>query len=53
MAERAVKALPQISRESQAAGFQLGQRIAREVFQEMEEEYPELKQGHKPGPGNR
>jgi len=53
LGQRAVKAMPQISRESQAVGFQLGQRIAREVSREMEEEYPELKQRQQPGPGNR
>ncbi len=52
LGQRMVKVLPQITRESQLAGAQLGQRIAREVFQELQEQYPELKQEQKPGPGN-
>lgn len=50
LGQRAVQALPQIARESQMAGYQLGQKIAREVLVELQEEYPELKQ---PGPGSR
>ncbi len=50
LGQRAVQALPQIAQESQMAGYQLGQKIAREVLVELREEYPELKQ---PGPGNR
>ncbi len=52
LGQRMVKVLPQITRDSQLAGAQLGQRIAREVFQELQEQYPELKQEQKPGPGN-
>jgi len=52
LGQRTVKALPQISRESQLAGSQLGQKIGLEVFQQLQQEYPELKQEQKPGPGN-
>jgi hypothetical protein len=47
-----LKALPQVARETQLAGAQLGQKIAQEVIEEMQEEYPELKQGQKTPPAN-
>jgi hypothetical protein len=52
LGQRVVKVLPQIARESQVTGAQLGQRIAQDVLQELQQEYPELRQGQKPGPGN-
>lgn len=52
LGQRMVAALPQIARESQSAGYQLGQKVARQVLQEMQEEYPELKPGQKPAPSN-
>jgi uncharacterized protein len=52
LGQRALKALPQVARETQLAGAQLGQKIAQEVIEEMQEEYPELKQGQKTPPAN-
>ncbi len=50
LGQRLVKVLPEIAKESQAAGFELGQKVAAEVLQEMQEEFPELKQGENPPP---
>jgi hypothetical protein len=52
LGQRMVTALPQIARESQSAGYQLGQKVARQVLQEVQEEYPELKPGQKLAPSN-
>ena len=48
LGQRAVKALPEISRESQRIGYQIGQKAAQDVLQEMQQEYPELRPEPKP-----
>ncbi len=45
---RAVKALPQIARESQQAGYDFGQKIVQQIVKEVQDEFPELKQGKPP-----
>jgi hypothetical protein len=37
-----LKVLPEVARESQAAGFKLGQKAARETMEELKAEYPEF-----------
>lgn len=44
LGQRAAKVLPEITREAQIAGAQMGEKVAQAVLQEMQEEYPELKQ---------
>jgi hypothetical protein len=44
LGQRTVKALPQIARESQLAGFDLSQRVVQQVVKEVQDEFPELKQ---------
>ncbi len=48
LGQRAVKVLPQIARESQAAGAEFGQRVVQQVVKEVQDEFPELKQGKPP-----
>jgi hypothetical protein len=40
--QRMLKVLPEVARESQAAGFKLGQKAARETMEELKAEYPEF-----------
>lgn len=48
LGQRAVKALPLIARESQQAGFEFGQKVVQQVVKEVQDEFPELKQGQPP-----
>jgi hypothetical protein len=48
LGQRAVKALPLIARESQQAGFDFGQKVVQQVIKDMQDEFPELKQGQPP-----
>jgi hypothetical protein len=48
LGQRAVKALPQIARDSQQAELELGQRVVQQVTKEVMEEFPELKGPQKP-----
>lgn len=43
LGKRFVAALPQISKESQAVGTQLGQKAVLDTLREMSDEYPDLK----------
>jgi hypothetical protein len=40
--QRMLKVLPEVARESQVAGFQLGQKAAQEVMEELKADYPEF-----------
>ena len=40
--QRMLKVLPEVARESQAAGLKLGQKAAQEVMEELKGEYPEF-----------
>jgi uncharacterized protein len=48
LGQRAVKALPAIAREAQQAGFEFGQKVVQQVVKEVQDEFPELKQGQPP-----
>jgi hypothetical protein len=48
--QRAVKEMPDVSRESQTAGMQMDQKVAMKVLWGMEDEYPQLKQLLPPDP---
>lgn len=50
LGQRATQALPKITQEAATTGQQLGQKVVQDVLQEMQEQYPELKQGQKPAP---
>ena len=50
LGQHVVKALPQVSQESQIAGVQIDQPIAIETLRSMETEYPQLKQMLPPEP---
>ena len=50
LGKRALKVLPQIVQEAQAAGFQWGQRMGQEAAQEVIAEHPELKDAITPPP---
>ena len=50
LGQRALKVLPQIVQEAQAAGFQWGQRMGQEAAQEVIAEHPELKDAITPSP---
>jgi hypothetical protein len=50
LGQRALKVLPQIVQEAQAAGFQWGQRMGQEAAQEVIAEHPELKDTLSPPP---
>ena len=47
LGQRTLKALPEITREAQAAGFALGQQAAEAAMQEVQTEHPELMPGAK------
>jgi uncharacterized protein len=40
--QRMLKVLPEVARESQVAGFKLGQKAAQEVMEELKADYPEF-----------
>lgn len=42
LGQRMLKVLPEIARESQSAGFSLGQKAAQETLDELKAEYPEF-----------
>jgi hypothetical protein len=42
LGQRMLKALPEVARESQAAGFALGQKAAQETMEELKAEFPEF-----------
>jgi uncharacterized protein len=43
--QRMLKVLPEVARESQAAGFKLGQKAAQEAMEELKGEYPDFVPG--------
>ena len=49
LGQRVMRELPEITKESQAAGAAIGQKAAMETLQEMSADYPELKQVVTPG----
>ena len=50
LGQRFLQVMPQIVGESTMIGMRWGQKIVQEVQQEMEAEFPELKQGQRPAP---
>jgi hypothetical protein len=42
LGQRMLKALPEVTRESQAAGFALGQKAAQETMEELKTDFPEF-----------
>ena len=42
LGQRMLKALPEVTRESQAAGFALGQKAAKETMEELKVDFPEF-----------
>src|SRR6266446_7987337 len=42
LGQRMLKTLPELTRESQAAGFALGQKAAQETMEELKTDYPEF-----------
>jgi hypothetical protein len=42
LGQRMLKALPEVTRESQAAGFALGQKAAQETMEELKADFPEF-----------
>jgi hypothetical protein len=42
LGQRMLKALPEVTRESQAAGFALGQKAAQETMEELKMDFPEF-----------
>src|SRR5258708_122854 len=42
LGQRMLKALPEVTRESQAAGFALGQQAAQETMEELKGDFPEF-----------
>lgn len=42
-----LKALPELSRESQATGFALGQKAAQETMEELKADFPDFVPGDK------
>lgn len=47
LGQRMLKALPELSRESQATGFALGQKAAQETMEELKAEFPDFVPGEK------
>jgi len=45
LGQRMLKALPEIARESQQAGFSLGQKAAQETLDDLKAEYPDFVSG--------
>ncbi|HKV04667.1 MAG TPA: DUF2059 domain-containing protein [Candidatus Acidoferrales bacterium] len=52
LGQRVIKALPQVSQESQRAGVDIEQKAAMKVLQAMADDYPELKKLLQQGPGS-
>ena len=53
LGQRMLKALPELSRESQATGFALGQKAAQETMDELKADFPEFVPGDdEKHPGN-
>jgi uncharacterized protein len=54
LGQRMLKVLPEVARESQAAGFALGQKAAEESMEDLRADYPEFvqnpKEEEKPAP---
>jgi hypothetical protein len=53
--QRMLKVLPEVARESQAAGFKLGQKAAQDAMEELKPDYPDFvpsasEEGKQPGP---
>jgi len=48
LGQRAIKALPQITRESQAVGFELGKKAASDTIEELKNQYPDILPPEKP-----
>jgi hypothetical protein len=42
LGQRMLKALPEVARESQAAGFAMGQRAAQDTLEDLKTEFPEF-----------
>jgi uncharacterized protein len=42
LGQRMLKAMPEVTRESQAAGFALGQKAAQETMEELKADFPEF-----------
>lgn len=42
LGQRMLKALPEVARDSQAAGFAMGQKAAQETLEDLKGEYPEF-----------
>ena len=54
LGQRMLKSLPELTRESQAAGFAMGQKAAQETMEELKAEFPEFtgaKDEEKPAAG--
>ena len=51
LGQAVVKAMPQVTQQSEAAGIQIDQKAAIGVLRSMEDQYPELKQMLPPEPG--
>lgn len=47
LGQRMLKALPELSRESQATGFALGQKAAQETMEELKGDFPDFVPGEK------
>ena len=47
LGQRMLKVLPEVTRESQAAGFALGQKAAQEAMEELKVDFPEFVPGAK------
>jgi hypothetical protein len=47
LGQRMLKVLPEIARESQAAGFSLGQRAAQQSMEDLKADYPDFVTGLK------
>ena len=52
LGQRVLKALPEVTRESEELGVQMEQKGAMNILQEMSSDYPELKQMLKPQGGD-
>lgn len=53
LGQRMLKALPDVARDSQAAGYTLGQKAAQDTLEELKADFPEFTgtQGNEKGPG--
>lgn len=49
LGQRMLKALPEIARESQQAGFLLGQKAAQDTLEDLKNDYPDFVSGKDPG----